>query len=96
MSNDPARGRMKSNTPCLPGFLPVINVGQAGEVTGGSVDSRLPLTPSRIKRASVGSLPSAAHGLIRSKVAPSRPMMSNLVMEWVSPVVDGWSIGQLV
>ena len=80
MSNDPARGRMKSNTPCLPGFLPVMKVGHAGEVTGGSVDSRSPVTPSCINLASVGSLPSAAQGLIKSKVAPSRPMMSNLVM----------------
>ena len=45
----PARGRMKSKTPCLPGFLPVMKVGHAGDVTGGSVDSRLPVTPVCIR-----------------------------------------------
>ena len=41
-SNSPPRGRMKSKTPCLPGFLPVAKVGQAGDVTGGRVDSSGP------------------------------------------------------
>ena len=42
MSKPPGRLRMKSNTPCLPGFMPVMNEGQAGEVTGGRVDLSFP------------------------------------------------------
>ena len=41
-SNLAPSGRMKSKTPCLPEFLPVAKVGQAGDVTGGIVDSSGP------------------------------------------------------
>ena len=47
-------GWMKSKTPCLPGLTPVMNVGQAGLVTGGRVLARSAVTPSAISRARLG------------------------------------------
>src|ERR1700693_1692176 len=34
----PGSGRKKSKMPCLPGFLPVIKLDQAGKVQGGIVE----------------------------------------------------------
>src|SRR5580704_9037844 len=61
--------------PCLPGFLPVMNVVQAGGVSGGIADCKLPEVPFSTSLFRFGSFPSAAHGRIRSQVAESRPRM---------------------
>src|SRR5919201_4732500 len=61
--------------PCLPGFLPVMKEVQAGGVIGGRIDASLPQLPLLIRLASVGSLPSAIHGPISSRVAASSPTM---------------------
>jgi hypothetical protein len=63
----------------LAGVVPVMNVGQAGLVTGGRVEARSAVTPSRIRPARLGRKPSAAQGLIRSKVAPSKPIISKVI-----------------
>src|SRR6476661_10443517 len=61
-------GSIKSNKPCLPGFLPVIKLDQAQGVIGGIVDSsRLDAPPVR-SRDKFGRCPSSIHGSIRSKV----------------------------
>ena len=62
--------------PCLPGFLPVAKLLQAGALFWFGTDRRGALTPDSMRRAMLGSLPAAAQGLIRSKVAPSRPIIN--------------------
>src|SRR6266571_9167293 len=59
--------------PCLPGFFPVMNEVQAGGVIGGTIDASLPHAPSFIRAARFGNFPSAIQGMIRSKVAASKP-----------------------
>jgi hypothetical protein len=44
---------------CLPGFLPVIDEAKAGGVSGGIVDSSVPIAPSAASRAKFGSLPAS-------------------------------------
>ena len=69
---------MKSKIPCLPGFLPVMKDVQAGAVKGWMVERSLPEAPVAMISAKCGSLPSLAQGLMRSKVAPSKPMTNTL------------------
>src|SRR5262249_18726052 len=78
-SYEPGRGRKKSNTPCLPGFLPVMKLVQAGNVQGGIVERSGPDTPVCMSLAMLGSLPWATQGRIKSKVAPSQPTMKTRV-----------------
>src|SRR5882757_9821710 len=66
--------------PCFPGFFPVMKEVHAGGVTGGRIEASRPDTPALIKRAIFGSFPSATQGLIRSKVAASRPIMRSFTV----------------
>ena len=52
-----APGRMKSKTPCLPGFLPVMKEVHAGGVMGGGMERNAPDTPTFINFARFGMLP---------------------------------------
>src|SRR4051794_18446492 len=49
---------------------------------GGSVDRRSPCAPFASTSAIFGNLPSATHGLIKSNVAPSHPMINTRVMNF--------------
>ena len=66
--------------PCFPGFFPVMKEVHAGGVIGGTIEASRPDAPALIKRAIFGSLPSATQGLIRSRVAASRPIMRSLTL----------------
>ncbi len=79
-SYEPSRRCIKSNRPCAPGFLPVINDDHADAVTGGTVERSSLHAPLSISFLNVGNLPCATNGLIRSNVAPSRPMTKTLRM----------------
>ena len=46
----------------------------AGPVNGGKVDFKFPLVPCSSRLFRTGKCPSFAHGFIKSKVAPSKPM----------------------
>src|SRR5215218_183542 len=78
---------MKSKIPCLPGFLPVIKLDQAGNVIGGSVEPNSACAPFSSTSAMFGNLPAATHGLIKSKVAPSQPMINTRVIKSHSKAV---------
>jgi hypothetical protein len=58
----------------LPGFFPVMNEVQAGGVSGGIADSRMPDVPWLIRLLRFGSLFSAIQGRIKSQVAESQPI----------------------
>src|SRR5512147_1317771 len=62
--------------PCFPGFVPVMNDDQAGNVTGGTVERSTPCAPRARSAASVGMSPASRNGRARSHVAPSRPMIA--------------------
>ena len=64
--------------PCFPGFFPVMKEVHAGGVIGGTIEASRPDAPVPIRCAMFGSLPSATQGLIRSRVAASRPTMRSL------------------
>src|SRR5688572_5460524 len=64
---------MKSNSPCLPGFLPVMKLDHAQGVIGGMVDSSRLRAPLRSTRPRCGRRPCSIQGSIRSNVAPSNP-----------------------
>src|SRR5262245_29510796 len=53
---------------------------QAGKVIGGSVERSRPWTPCSMSFAMAGSFPCATQGSIRSKVAPSQPMIKTLLI----------------
>src|SRR5690242_2655762 len=61
---------------CLPGFFPVIKDVHATDVIGGKIVSSGLRTLSLISFAIVGNRPSAISGSTKSKVIPSRPIMS--------------------
>src|SRR5690348_5948098 len=71
---------MNSKMPCLPGFFPVMKEVHAGGVTGGRIEASRPETPPLMRCAIFGSLSAATHGLIRSRVAASRPIMRSLIV----------------
>src|SRR6185369_12608594 len=72
----PDTRRVKSKMPCFPGFVPVMNDDQAGNVTGGVVERSTPAAPRATSAASAGISPAASHGRAKSHVAPSRPMIA--------------------
>jgi hypothetical protein len=49
-------------------------------VTGGITDFNFPLMPFCMIVLRTGSLPSSIHGCMTSKVAPSRPMTTTLLL----------------
>src|SRR5882762_7593768 len=59
-----------------------MKLDQAGKVIGGSVEPNSPCAPFSSTSAIFGNLPSATHGLIKSKVAPSQPMINTRVIEF--------------
>jgi hypothetical protein len=65
---------MKSNTPWLPGVLPVSRVIQAGGVNGLGVDMSLALDPPWTNSRRKGIVPSSINGSRIVNVAPSRPI----------------------
>ena len=84
----PGSRRVKSNTPCWPGFTPVIKLVQAGKVAGGVVERSGVQVPASITRARWGSSPEAAQGPMRSNVAPSRPTRSTRVGTSIAQVAE--------
>ena len=55
----PGTRRVKSKTPCLPGFTPVMNDDQAGNVTGGIVERSTPARPAATSAWSAGISPAS-------------------------------------
>src|SRR5262245_37259738 len=78
--------------PCLPGFFPVMKLLHAGKVQGGRVERNRPCVPSSSNCAIAGSLPCATQGRIKSKVAPSQPIM-NTDDIFCSPFAPPWMTG---
>ena len=61
-----------------------MNELQAGPVNGGYVEDSGPETPSDINLLNTGKYPASDHGLIRSKVAPSKPITKTLFITSIS------------
>src|SRR3954469_12692909 len=80
---------------CLPGFFPVIEDTNAGGVSGGIVDVRVPTAPEAASRAKFGRRPSAIHGVRTRKLPPSMPMATALrfVLSDIKPEIYHRSTG---
>lgn len=63
-------------TPCMPSLVPVVQLAQPGKLFGRIVEIKGAVNPSRINRDRTGRRPPLARGLIRLKVAPSKPMIT--------------------
>src|ERR1041385_274346 len=60
----------------MPSLVPVVQLAQPGKLLGRMVERSGALAPSRIRRDRFGNRPSFASGVMRSKVAPSSPMIT--------------------
>src|SRR5262249_25069175 len=67
-------------TPCIPSLVPVVQLDHPGKLLGRMVERSGAVTPSFISRERTGSRPALASGLIMSKVAPSRPMITVFIL----------------
>src|SRR5882724_6999418 len=62
--------------PCLSGRTPVATVVQSDGEAEGSIERRMPVVPSRSRRAKLGNRPFLTSGRITPQSAPSRPTIT--------------------